>query len=75
MGFALRQPREDKARDGTEIEIKSLGRRKVQQSRGSKVKDTGTYSKGKKLRTEVLSVLVALGAEDMICTNYKQAVL
>ena len=75
VGFALRQLREEKARDGTEIEVKSLGRRKVQQRRGSKVKDTGTYSKRKKLRTEVLSVLVALGAEDLICTNYKHAVL
>ena len=73
MGFALRQPREGKARDGTEIEVKSLGRRKVQQSKGSR--DTGTHSKGKKLRTEVLSVLVTLGAEDLICTNYKHTVL
>ena len=67
VGFALRQTREGKARDGTEIEVKSLGRRKVQQSKGSR--DTGTHSKGKKLRTEVLSVLVTLGAEDLICTN------
>ena len=75
VGLALRRLREEKARDGTKIEVKSLWRRKVQQSRGSKVKDTGIYSKGKKLRTEVLSVLVALSAEDLICINYKHTVL
>ena len=36
MGFVLRRPGKGKARDGIETEVKSLGRKKVQQSTETK---------------------------------------